>query len=346
MDEKGATFVCDMLAAGAEPAPSAASPSYLIVLSGGIPGAMLRLSAGNNPLGRAADSALQLLEVTISRRHAALRVDGDGLVWLTDLNSSNGTYRNGQRLAANCPVALRDGDRLRFGREVVVKFVRPDPCEEQFQREMFERTVRDPLTGLHNRAYFQDQLGPLAQRAAGRNLGLAIAMLDIDHFKRVNDTHGHAAGDAVLREVAAVIRRSIRPDDLLARFGGEEFVAALPIAAPEQAVARAERIRRALAARRIALAGGQTLRVTASLGLIFCPPGRPRTAASLIMAADRCLYRAKRDGRDRVVFDPHATGPTPEAQLTTDGECPIPEDGDAALVTFEGQTPLAGPLAS
>ena len=85
---------------------------------------------------------------------------------------------------------LHDGDRVQFGSNVIVKFVRPDPCEEQFQREMFERTVRDALTGLYNRSYFLDQVDLLAEQGEERGLGLAILMLDIDHFKRVNDTSG------------------------------------------------------------------------------------------------------------------------------------------------------------
>ena len=137
----------------------------------------------------------------------------------------------------------------------MLKFVRLDPCEEQFQREMFERTVRDALTGLYNRAYFLNQVGPLAEYNAVRGLGLAVLMLDIDHFKRINDRFGHDAGDLVLREVAGVLRESTRSEDLVARYGGEEFVVALPVAAPDQATERAERIRRALAERRI-VAGG------------------------------------------------------------------------------------------
>ncbi len=202
---------------------------------------------------------------------------------------------------------------------MVVKFIRPDPCEEQFQREMFERTVRDPLTGLYNRAFFLAQFGPLADRGALRGLGTAVLMLDIDHFKKINDTHGHEVGDVVLREVAGVLRQATRADDLVARYGGEEFVVALPVAAPDQATERAERVRSSLASRRI-LADGVPLRVTASLGLAFTPPGRPRSVAALIATADKGLYQAKNAGRDRTVFSHDVASRPCESATTVDGE--------------------------
>ena len=324
MDEKGATQIFRALVAtdsGEVPggSPLSARPLYLIVVDGGIPGAMHRLSPGGNRLGRAHESGVQFSDPGVSRRHATLVADAHGDVWLTDAGSTNGTFLNGSRLDPFTPERVRDGDRLRFGSTVVVKFVRLDPCDERFQRELFERTVRDPLTGLYNRAFFQDRIGELAERAEARGLGLAVLMLDVDHFKRVNDTHGHDAGDAVLREVGAVLREATRAEDLVARYGGEEFVAALPVSAPDQATERAERVRAALASRRIAAAGvAGTLRVTASVGLAFAYPGRFRSASVLIGVADHGLYQAKHAGRNRVVFrtEPEAV-PKTTADLYT-----------------------------
>jgi len=182
---------------------------------------------------------------------------------------------------------------------------------------MFERTVRDPLTGLYNRAYFLAQFGPLADRSGLKGLAMAVLMLDIDHFKRINDAHGHDVGDQVLREVAAVLRQATRSDDLVARYGGEEFVVALPVAAPDQATERAERVRAALADRRI-LADGVPLRVTASLGLAYTPAGRPRSVASLISTADQGLYQAKNSGRDRIVFSHDLASRSIESVTTVD----------------------------
>src|SRR4051812_1522893 len=304
MDEEGASSVCDFLISSASETSKPASsslPMFLIMVNGGIPGAMLRLSAEGTRLGRAVDNTYPLAEGSVSRHHAQLSVDPQGVVRLTDLASVNGTFLNGRRLVPHTPTRLQDGDRVQLGSAVVLKFVRLDPCDEQFQRELFERIVRDGLTGLYNRAYFLNQVASLAGFAAVHGLGLAVLMVDIDHFKRVNDTYGHGAGDHVLREVAGVLRESTRTEDLVARYGGEEFVVAVPVAAPDQATERAERIRVNLAERRI-VTDRALLRVTASVGLAFAEPGTFRSAAALIAAADGGLYQAKRTGRDRVVF--------------------------------------------
>jgi two-component system, cell cycle response regulator len=128
-------------------------------------------------------------------------------------------------------------------------------------------------------------------------------MLDVDHFKQINDRYGHVAGDDVLREVATVIRESTRAEDLVARYGGEEFVIALPVSLASLAVRRAERIRVELAARTI-VAGSHHVRLTASVGLSFNPPGWPRNERALIVSADQALYQAKAGGRNRVVCAP------------------------------------------
>jgi two-component system cell cycle response regulator len=304
MDDSGATYLCDLLERGESgPSSEASLPMYLIMVNGGIPGAMLRVAAGRTRMGRSPDNTYQFRETTVSRHHAALTVDTKGIVRLADLGSTNGTYLNDRRLPEKTQVRVKDGDRIRLGLTVMLKYVRLDPCDEQFQREMFERTVRDPLTGLYNRSFFLNQVGPLAEFNAVRGLGLALLMLDIDHFKRVNDNFGHVVGDHVLREVAGVLREATRSEDLVARYGGEEFILALPVAAPDQATERAERIRLTLAERRISV-DGAGLRITASLGLAFAPPDRLGSASAMIQAADRCLYQAKNNGRNCVSFRP------------------------------------------
>ena len=305
MDEKGTThFLSSLVSSGAIEAAANAGPRpmFLIVVSGGPPGAMHKLNVEGTPLGRSQDNAVRFNDLSISRRHANFFTDSQGDVWVSDLGSTNGTRHNGVRLIGYVPQRIEDGDRLQFGSSIVVKYVRLDPCDEEFQRELFERTVRDPLTALYNRAYFLEQIGPLADLSAARDLGLAVLMVDIDHFKRINDTFGHSSGDSVLREAAVVLRESTRSEDLVARYGGEEFVVALPVAAPDQALERAERIREALASRRLnAPNSDRAIRVTASIGLSFAHPGRYRSASVMLAAADNCLYQAKDAGRNRVV---------------------------------------------
>ncbi|QEH34054.1 Response regulator PleD [Aquisphaera giovannonii] len=282
--------------------PAAAEPlmQYLIVVRGGIPGTMYRLAKGCSTLGRALENTCQLSEGTISRRHASIAIDGQGAAWITDLGSSNGTFVEGRRLTPHAPLRVRDGNRIQVGSTTLLKFVTLDSCEEGFQREMYERAVRDQLTGLYNRGYFLNQVGALADRNAPSGLGLAVLLADIDRFKLINDTHGHDAGDRVLRKVAAILRDSTRSEDLVARYGGEEFVLALPIGSAAHALERAERIRASLAASPLAIDGG-AIPVTVSLGLAFRPAGAVVELVELIKAADRALYEAKRTGRNRVV---------------------------------------------
>jgi diguanylate cyclase (GGDEF)-like protein len=320
MDERGITLFQEAIAPEVSPADGSASASYLLVLAGGIPGAMIPLAPGPNRLGRAPENAIPLVSSTVSRRHAVLEVSPDGRAWVTDLESTNGSYRNGSRLDPGARTEVEPGDHLRLGASVVLKFVRPDPLEERVQRELYERAVRDALTGLYNRAFFLENLGPLSVRSAARGLGLAVLMLDVDHFKRFNDTYGHPAGDAVLRELANVLRQATRPEDLVARFGGEEFLVGLPCGSPERALERAERIRAAVEGRRMRL-GQQDIRITVSIGVFYAGADRPQAPNVMLSLADIHLYRAKEAGRNRVLGggeEAFGSGGT----LTTDGELP------------------------
>jgi two-component system cell cycle response regulator len=303
MDAKANTHICvsPVTQLETQKKVTALHSAYMLVVSGGIPGTMVRLSEQGTSLGRSGENSFQISDITVSRDHAVVMIDEMGTVQIRDEGSTNGTFLNGKRIHAHRLVDLADGDRVQLGTSIVFKLVRLDPNDEQFQRDMYERTVRDTLTGLYNRAYLLNQIGVLAERSASQGIGLAVLMLDIDHFKQINDRYGHLAGDDVLRQVAAVIRESTRSEDLVARFGGEEFVVVLPVSVPDLAADRAERIRSILAERTV-MAEGTGIRVTASIGLAFAPAGRSRNEMALIMTADEALYRAKADGRNRVVF--------------------------------------------
>jgi diguanylate cyclase (GGDEF)-like protein len=269
---------------------------------------MFHVGSDETTLGRSTDNTFPLDDMTVSRNHATIKMDAHGVVSLIDQGSTNGTFVNGRRVEVGWPVTLDEGDRVQVGSAIVLKLVRLDSSDEHFQRQMFERTVWDGLTGVYNRAYFLNQLGGLSARQAAQGIGLAILMVDIDHFKRINDRFGHLVGDVVLREVSTVIRESTRTEDLVARYGGEEFIVALPSSSPELAAERAERIRCNVAGRRIRAAVGE-IRVTASIGLAYGSPQRPVHAASLIQAADEALYQAKSQGRNRVIQGRHSFWP-------------------------------------
>ncbi len=170
---------------------------------------------------------------------------------------------------------------------------------QRVSQELQAQTTTDALTGISNRRAFDYHLARELARADRYEIPLSLVMIDIDHFKLLNDEHGHRAGDDVLRAVATSIDREKRQEDLVARYGGEEFVALLPHANAEQAAAWAERARRAVAQTETTHGEGLPLRATASFGVAQWFPGI-RTPEAFIEAADAALYAAKRDGRDRV----------------------------------------------
>jgi two-component system, cell cycle response regulator len=166
-----------------------------------------------------------------------------------------------------------------------------------------EMAITDALTGLFNRRYMENHLGTLIEQATARGKPLAVMVLDIDYFKSINDSHGHDAGDDVLRDFALRVKRSIRGIDLACRVGGEEFVIVMPETDMAVAAMVAERLRRRIAAEPFPISqGSQRLPVTLSIG-IAALRGQDDNAAALIKRADQALYRAKRDGRNRVVPD-------------------------------------------
>jgi two-component system cell cycle response regulator len=166
-----------------------------------------------------------------------------------------------------------------------------------------ELAITDALTGLHNRRYMENHLATLIDQAVARAKPLSVLMIDIDHFKSINDSHGHEAGDEVLREFALRIKKSIRGIDLACRYGGEEFVVVIPETDMAVATMVAERLRRRIATEPFAIErGAATIPVTISIG-IAAVAGRSDTAANVLKRADQALYRAKRDGRNRVVPD-------------------------------------------
>jgi two-component system cell cycle response regulator len=166
-----------------------------------------------------------------------------------------------------------------------------------------EMAITDGLTGLFNRRYMENHLATLVDQSAARGKPIAVMVLDIDYFKAINDTHGHDAGDDVLREFALRVRKCIRNIDLACRYGGEEFVLVMPETDKAVATMVAERLRRRIASEPFGIQqGARSLEVTISIG-IAAASGSADTAAAILKRADQALYQAKRDGRNRVVPD-------------------------------------------
>lgn len=270
--------------------------AYLIVLSGRSVGKMYKLPIGEHHLGRSVDAEIRLDDEGVSRLHAKMVRGDDGIVELVDLESTNGTYVNGAKIRN---FTLSDGDRIQVGSVTILKFSYQDSLEEQFQQQLYESATRDPLTQAYNKRFFNEQLDKDFSHAQRHHLPLSLLMLDVDHFKRVNDTHGHPAGDHVLQRMAATIMGSLRTEDAFCRIGGEEFAIIMRDCSSAEANQLAERLRRLVGSTHFVY-GGVTLPVTISLGVSSLDRNRHDAAATLVEEADQCLYEAKRTGRNRV----------------------------------------------
>src|SRR5579871_5260762 len=213
---------------GDELTPALAVPRYvpsdgkrpvLVALAGPLLGEVYVIQQAGLVIGRDPTAAVRLLEEGVSRRHARFEtVEGETRV--VDLGSTNGTWVRGERIKTR---ALTDGDRVRIGQTSVFKFTHQDPLEEACARQLLEAALRDPLTRSFNRRYFLQRLAAEMAYADRHHTALSLLLIDLDWFKMVNDTFGHAVGDSVLLRVTEVVQAKIRIDDVLARYGGEEF---------------------------------------------------------------------------------------------------------------------------
>jgi two-component system, cell cycle response regulator len=276
--------------------------AYLIVLAGSNVGEMYKISDGELVVGRGRTCDVRLVDDGVSRKHATIR-HVEGTLWVEDLGSRNGTFANGQRIRRH---PLSDGDKLQIGHATILKFTYHDHLDESFQKQMYDSALRDPLTRTYNKRYFNERLESEFRFAKRHGAPLSLLLLDLDHFKEVNDTHGHLAGDHVMSVVARRIQESVRNEDVFARYGGEEFAIisrAIPLAG---AKIFGERLRRVIAERQIEFEG-TAIPVTMSVGIAALPEAAADSALALLASADRALYWAKAKGRNCVaLFDESA----------------------------------------
>jgi len=276
-----------------------ASPA-LCVLSGLEAGLVIRLPVGRSVIGRDPQSQITLDRANVSWHHAELIVQPRWRVFISDLDSTNGTRVNGASVGQR-PCVLEQGDRVQVG-DVLLKLAFHDVLEAQVQRALYDAAAKDALTGAHNRRYLGERLEQEFAYSARHSTALAVVLFDLDHFKRINDVHGHLAGDIVLRETARVVRANIRREDVFARYGGEEFALVMRETGLEDALLVAERIRRRIEANEVDV-GGTKVRITTSTGVAERTCGSYASATDLMMRADALLYEAKNAGRNRVCHD-------------------------------------------
>ncbi len=245
-------------------------------------------------IGRGADCDIQVDRDSVSRKHA--KVTRAREMWqVVDLGSTNGSYVNDAQIT-QC--SLRDGDLLKIG-NAIFKFLVGGNIESSYHEEIYRMTIVDGLTQVYNKRYFIENLEKEIPRCTRHQRPLSLLMLDIDHFKKINDDHGHLTGDYVLREMSRRLLGRVRREELLARYGGEEFAAVLPETDITGARTFGEQIRRLVADQPFEYEGDK-FPVTVSVG-VACVEGEDIDVNAFIKTADDHLYRAKREGRNRVV---------------------------------------------
>jgi len=271
--------------------------AYLVVLAGASVGEMYKIEGEKTVIGRGQGAQIRLLDDGISREHAQLVIQGDRVV-LEDLGSTNGTYCNGLKVDRK---ELADGDKILVGSTTILKFTYHDNLDEIFQKQMYESALRDGLTKAFNKRYFTDRLESEFTFSTRHMTPLTLVLFDIDHFKNVNDTFGHQAGDSVLMELSNMMGASLRAEDIFARYGGEEFAIVCRGSDAVQGQIVAERLRKAVEANHFTY-DDKRIPVTISLGLATLPDPAITDASELIRAADEALYASKKSGRNRVTL--------------------------------------------
>jgi two-component system, cell cycle response regulator len=271
--------------------------AYLVVLAGASVGEMYKVEGDKTIIGRGQKAQIRLLDDGISREHAQVVVEGNK-IYLQDLGSTNGTFCNGLKVDRK---ELADGDKILVGSTTILKFTYHDNLDEIFQKQMYESALRDGLTKAFNKKYFTDRLESELTFALRHESPLVLVMFDIDHFKKVNDTHGHQAGDLVLSELSTLLTSALRAEDVFARYGGEEFAVICRGTDLSQAQVVGERMRKAVEKYRFVYEGAN-IPVTISIGIASLPDPAIKDATDLVARADKALYQSKHGGRNRVTI--------------------------------------------
>ncbi len=290
------------------PSSAAARPPqhrpFLVVVTGPQFGDVFDLEPGRElVIGRGPGVDLVVHDEAVAARHAAVTLEDAG-ARLVDLGSASGTLVDGVRVGE---ARLRDGARFQLGPHLGFKLVTSSDVEAVYQRRLAQGALHEPLTGLYNRRHFDERLSSELAAAQRHGRSLSLLAVDVDHLRRVDEAHGPLAGDEALKMVAFVIQGAIRKEDVVARYGGDEFLVLARETALPGARALGERIRRAVERSRTSF-GGADIAVTVSVGVVVSvglgefEPGR--TEPQMLAAVQRALARAKATGPNVVVTAP------------------------------------------
>jgi two-component system cell cycle response regulator len=265
----------------------------LVVIYGDELGKKYNLDTPSVVVGRSSKCDIQIDQESISRNHSKIVNTGKSIL-VRDLGSTNGTYVNDEPVEE---YVLRDGDLIKIGR-TIFKFLTGGNIENAYHEEIYRLTTVDGLTQISNKRFFMETLEREIARSHRYKRALSLAMFDLDHFKKINDTYGHLAGDYVLKHLASAVKLKIRREDLFARYGGEEFAIILPEISLEAALTFAEKIRQLVEEHEFRFEN-TSIDVTISMGVATADQDVKEVDA-LIKLADERLYAAKAAGRNQV----------------------------------------------
>lgn len=246
-------------------------------------------------VGRSVDCEIWIEDNTISRQHFQIEFTPEGLK-ITDLKSTNGTFVNNKRIDST---VLSPGDKIQISRDTIIQFDYLDEDKRLSEQKRYEMGVKDPFTGAYNKSYFLQRINDEFSFSFRQNQPLSLVLFDIDHFKLINDTHGHLAGDQILQEVSQLVFSSIRQDDVFCRYGGEEFVIVMRNTPCQAAVNLAERLRLKIAGHEFQYEN-EKISVTISAGVSTLLEKNFRDYVAMIAEADRYLYKSKGSGRNQI----------------------------------------------
>ncbi len=275
------------------------APPCLVMLEGpaGYVGKQWPIDSTDIIIGRSMSSTIFVDDRSVSKSHAKLAIAA-GDVFIIDLESTNRTVLNDEAIPPLVPVKLTNNDQIKTG-NVLFKFLERGSIEAIAIDQLQTKAEKDPLTGIFNKGSLLTKGGEAFKRAKLLKVPLSIAVFDIDHFKKINDTYGHPAGDYVLKEIAQVVQNKlIRLDDFLARYGGEEFVVLLFGSSLQQAMEIGERLRATIEQHPFAFEGHR-LPITISVG-VSTKEASMTIWEELFSKADEAMYLSKNGGRNRV----------------------------------------------
>lgn len=273
-----------------------ASTPCLLIIAGQHIGKLFPLDRNNTiTVGRSSDCEIWIEDNTISRRHFQIGPSGNTFM-ISDLKSTNGTYVNHTRIET---ASLHPGDKIQISKDTIIQFDLFDEDQKLSEQKRYEMGVKDPFTGAFNKSYFLQRISDEFSFSYRQEIPLSIILFDIDHFKLINDTNGHLAGDQILQEVSQLVFDSIRNDDVFCRYGGEEFVVIMRNTGCQAAVNLAERLRLRIEKHKFHYEN-TSISVTISAGVATLTNKNFRDYVAMIAEADNYLYKSKGSGRNQI----------------------------------------------